>query len=393
MTPEELQKLIEDGEDSYTEFKTEAVHPQSLAEEIVAFANFKGGRILLGVDDDGGIAGVTRPDMDQIVVNVCRNLVRPPLIPDLTRVRVGDKLVWIVTIERGAEVYATTRGQHFVRMGASKQLPTLFELVRLLQNRRLMAYDETPAFDTTAADLDGDRINRYLARIGQAPLPGAPMECLPLLANLKLATPGTSTPTLAGFLAFGRGDRIAVQFPALRVATVHYAGNAPDATVVDKWDGDGALEEQIEGALLFLRRNMRVAERYSSTGQRQDVPEYDVRALREAVVNAVAHRDYTLLGAGIRVLMFADRVDILSPGGLPNTLTLENIRTIQYARNPLITSFLAGLGYMERRGEGIVRMERYCQEQGLPAPEFALDDPQQFRVTFFKAPAPLNTAD
>lgn len=384
MSPEDLCQLIQAGEDSYTEFKTEAVYPQSLAEEIVAFANFKGGRILIGVDDDGRIAGVTRPDMDQVVVNVCRNLVRPPLIPDLTRVRVADKVVWVVTIERGAEVYATTRGQHFVRMGASKQLPTLFELVRLLQNRRLLAYDETPAFDTTAADLDGDGINRYLARIGQAPLPGPPMECLTLLANLKLATPGTDVPTLAGFLTFGRGDRIAAHFPALRVAAAHYAGVTPDAAVVDKWDGVGALEAQIETTLLFLRRNMRVAERYLPTGQRQDMPEYDLRALREAVVNAVAHRDYTLLGAGIRVLMFEDRVDILSPGGLPNTLTLENIRTIQYARNPLITSFLAGWGYMERRGEGIMRMERYCLELGLPAPEFALDDPQQFRVTFFK---------
>lgn len=384
MSPEELLVLIGAGEDSHSEFKTEDVHPQTLAEEIVAFANFKGGRILLGVGDDGQILGVSRRDLDQMVVNVCRNNVRPPIVPDIERVRVGDKTVWVVAIERGAEVYATSRGQHFVRMGATKQIPTLFELVRLLQNRRLLAYDETPAFETDPSDLDGNKINRYLARLGQETLPGTPTDSAALLVNLKIIAPTTGTPTFAGFMTFARSQRVPVHFPAFRVAAAHYAGTQIGEPVIDKLDIEGTLDEQIETTLVFLRRNMRTAEQYQANGQRTDIGDYDMRALREAVVNAVVHRDYTLLGASIRVLMFHDRVDILSPGGLPNTLTLANIRTIQYSRNPILASFLAGLGYMERRGEGILRMIRYCQERDLPEPELALDDPVQFRVTFFR---------
>ncbi len=183
---------------------------------------------------------------------------------------------------------------------------------------------------------------------------------------------------------FARSQRVPAQFPAFQVTAAQYAGSQVGEPVIDKLDIVGTLDEQIEAALAFVRRNTRTAERYRTNGQRLDVSDYDLRAVREAVVNAVAHRDYTILGAAIRLLMFEDRLDILSPGGLPNTLTLENIRTIQYSRNPIIASFLAGLGYMERRGEGFLRMIRYCRESGLREPELALDDPQQFRVTFFR---------
>ena len=382
---EELGALIEHGEDSTVEFKRDDLSPDGLAREIVAFSNLEGGVILLGVADDGKIVGVQRPNIEEWVVNVCRQCCDPPIIPVINRIRVGDRLVLAVQVLRSREVVSTQRGRYFIRVGSTVQTPTKFELARLFQRAQFVRYDETPVYTATVAEIGLERVNRYLARLEQEPLEAGALALTDALVNLRITVRVEDRvyPTVAGMLAFGQEPRRHLDQAC--VMLVHYAGAVPGDQVLDSLDAAGTLAEQIEDTVAFVRRNMRVRSRLKNTRTtREDLSDYALLAVREAVTNAVAHRNYAILGARVRVRMFDDRLEVLSPGGLPNTLTLENIKTLQYARNSLIVSFLQGLGYMERRGEGILRMIRWSRENDAPSPAFELPDENLFQVTLYK---------
>ncbi len=382
---EELLALIEHGEDSTVEFKLDEIRASDLAREIVALSNLEGGVILLGVADDGQIVGVQRSNVEEWVVNVCRQHCDPPIIPVINKIKVGDKLVLAVQVSRSREVVSTQRGQYFIRVGSTVQTPTKFELARLFQRAQFVRYDETPVYTTTVDEIALDRVNRYLARLEQEPLEAGALALTDALANLRIAVRIEERiyPTVAGMLTFGKEPRR--HLDQTGVMLVRYAGREPGDEVLDSLDAAGTLDEQIEATVAFVRRNMQVRSRLTGEGvAREDLPDYPLLAVREAITNAVAHRDYAILGARARVRMFDDRLEVLSPGGLPNTLTLENIKTVQYARNSLIVSFLQGLGYMERRGEGILRMIRWSWENDAPPPTFELPDENLFQVTLFK---------
>lgn len=131
MTFEQLQSILMSGESSTVEFKTEDVRVESLAGEIVALANLAGGVILIGVEDDGAVQGVRRNDMETFIVNVCRNSIRPSILPQIEKMRYGDRLIYVITIEQGDAVYSTAAGKYFIRVGSTKQQPTQQELLRL----------------------------------------------------------------------------------------------------------------------------------------------------------------------------------------------------------------------------------------------------------------------
>ena len=328
---EELLALIEGGEDSIVEFKLDAIRPAHLAREFVAFSNLEGGVVLLGVDE---------------------------------------------------------YGRYYIRVGSTAQTPTKFELARLFQRAQFVHYDQTPVYAAGLDEIALERVNRYLARLGQESITAGRLGVAQALINLRICTSSEggnfeNSPTAAGLLAFGHRPRHFLDHCG--VTLVRYAGSEPDERVLDSLDIAGTLDEQIEGTVGFVRRNMRVASILSDEAPvRQEFPDYPLSAVREAITNGVAHRDYTIVGARVRVRMFDQRVEFLSPGGLPNTLTLENIKTVQYARNPLIVSFLQGLGYMERRGEGILRIIRWSAENNSPPPRFELVDQGLFQVTLYR---------
>lgn len=381
MSQEEiLLARIRDGEDSELEFKTEELHAESLASELVAFANAYGGMLLVGVNDEGEIIGTSRPDLADWVVNVCRHNIQPPLNPRLRWHHITGKRILMIEVKPGIEPYRTHKGIYYIRVGATKQIASNVELRRIFQNRGQVQFDESPIFNSMLDDIDLTRFADYYRRVYGAELDRRPSAIeLTLRKNgVLVATNGELLPSVAGLLTFGLEPQQYLRMSG--AMAVHYAGSEADSQEqLTRQELSGPLPKIIDQLVEFVRTHMPIPATKTST-QRQERPSYPLLAVREAVVNAVAHRDYSLTGARIRLLMFTDRLEIHSPGRLPNTQTLEDLGTRPpYARNQLIVGFLQRLGYIEFLGEGILTMRREMMQHNGTEPEFA-EIGEEFRV-------------
>jgi len=366
MKKSELIELIQNGESSKVEFKTEDVHPVSLAEEIVALANFEGGTILIGVDDNSTIVGCQREDIETFVVNVCRNNIRPSILPSIETVLVRGLKVVVLTIASGDTPHSTSKGLYYIRVGSTKQIPSQSELLRLFQKRNMMQFDETPVLKADPMEINRQKVNVYLSRLGQSLLSEEDDALLVReLINMSILTDidGTIRPTLAGLLAFGKRPQHI--FPAYTVLCGAYRGEDAASDVISEKNLSGTLGNLIEDAMSFFRMVIPQDTHLIEGVKRSDTYLFPIEALREGIVNAVCHRDYTITGSSVRLFVFNNRIEIRSPGGLPNTLTLDSIQFRQFTRNQVVASFLSGFGYMERRGKGILRIQKLCREYNI----------------------------
>jgi len=378
-----LRQLIKNGESSKVEFKTEDVHPVSLAEEIVSFANFDGGIILVGISDDGGIVGCENQNIEEFIINVCRNNVRPALIPVIERVILDDKIVYAVSISKEETACSTSKGLFFIRVGSTKQIPTRQELLRLFQRKNLLQFDETPVLKAKVESIDLNKIDTYLRQLGLTPLNrDEQTSFVHELLNLSIVVDidGKVYPTLGALLAFGKNPQS--YFPSYTILCGAYGGRDIVSPVIREKELKGSLDEIIENTMAFFRFTIAQDHTLEHKTRRKDTYRFPLEALREAVVNAVCHRDYTISGSAVRIFVFKNSIEIRSPGGLPNTLNLQSMHYRQFTRNQMVASFLAGYGYMEKRGKGILKMKKLCEEAGVGCNFSLLPDKSEFIVTF-----------
>ncbi len=380
-TPD-FDALLSEGESSYVEFKNAQVNPVSLAEEIIAFANSDGGTILIGVDDNGAISGVNAPNMEMQVINICRNNIRPSLIPRISKKIVNNLAILVVEVDSADTVYCTVQGKYFIRVGSTKQSPTQQELLRLFQRRRMITFDETPVLQAGIASIDMGKVDAYLLRMGVSILDIENADSIKNdLINLSiLSSVDSNHPSLAGYLSFGRHPQKV--YPSYTIMAGAYMGTDVTTVTVREKEITGSLDDLIEDAMAFFKLTLPQTFKMPDGIRREDRYAYPMMALREALVNAVAHRDYTISGSAIRIFIFENRVEIRSPGGLCNTMTLESLPYRQFTRNQNIASFLSGLGYMERRGKGILRMKKLAKEYDLDC-RFSLTPDQSELVVCF----------
>ncbi len=379
----DIQHLIKQGESSRIEFKTEAVHTISLAEEIVAFANMDGGTLLIGVDDSGQVTGCSPSKMEERVINICRHNIRPSLIPDIAVNQIDGKDVLVVNIKSGDAVYATAQGKYLIRVGSTKQAPTQQEILRLFQRRKRLQFDESPVLNASVQDINLSYVDAYLIRLGVTELDRENELALHRdLRNLSILSAFTPEPkpTLAALLAFSKHPQ--KQYPSYTIMCGAYQGNDLASKPIREKELTGSLADLIEDALAFLKLTMPQKSRLVDGVRREETYLYPIKALREAIVNALCHRDYTIEGSAVRLHLFDDRLEIRSPGNLPNTLTLDSLPYRQFTRNQAVASFLAGLGYMERRGKGIIRMQKFSAENGVTCRFSLTPDQAEFVVTF-----------
>ncbi len=413
---EEILMKIRLGEDSRIEFKemifagTKVRGPKAdhLADELSAFANAKGGALILGVaDKTREIIGIPQDRLDlaeTLVTDLVRDKVKPALYPSIERLELPGpdgrgRPVLKVTVDRSLFVHESPGG-YFYRVGSSKRRMDTEYLVRLVQQRsqsRLIRYDETVVLRATLEDFDDALVDRFRTVQTQDDRPH-------LMRKLGLASEddtGVLRPTIAGALLACRRpeDHLSHAF----IQAVAYRGKSLPGVVpgahyqLDAQDLTGPLDKQVERACHFVLRNMRVAA--TKDIGRHDLPQYDMTAVFEAVVNAVAHRDYSMSGSKIRLRLFADRLELYSPGSLANTMTVDSLQFRQAARNETITSLLAkcrvpeGLGgldtprstLMDKRGEGVqLIMERSRLLSGRE-PVYELFDDSELRLTIFEA--------
>ncbi len=391
MTADDILALLAAGEGLRCGFKRQIENPESLAGELVAFANTEGGTLLLGVDDAGAVVGVAEPAATfQTLTHVCRDRCVPPISPVIAEVAVGGTVVVALRVMpelNALKPYRTAGGRFYVRVGRDKQDATGRELVRIAQATGELHYDEGPVWGTSLDDLHLPALDTYHQLQLGLPLADhlaeSGMPLTRLLGNLRLAheVEGHWLLSVAGLLVFG----VAPQrfMPHSRVSAVAFAGVDEDADILDRREIQGRLPDIIEEARLFLDRNVAHPAREHGF-RREDIALYDARALGEAVVNAVAHRDYSLSGSQVRLFVFRDRIEVRSPGRPPNSVTLETIRLGVHAeRNRLIATLLTQLGHMSAIGTGVPRLiRRLSRELSGREPDFALVG-EELRVTIW----------
>ncbi len=419
MTDTELLRHIRLGEDSAWEFKSVNVaqgrvtYPNKgdLADELCAFANSRGGTMLLGVEDDRPrrITGIPLDELDAVetwVRNLCNDSIRPALNAHILKLELTNEegqstCLLRVDVERSLHVHEGPHG-YFRRIGSSKRKMQSDALARLFQERsqsRVIRYDESPVPDTTRADLDYALTQRFLRGQlseltgGKAPDPSTAAED-ELLRKLRILTSnddGAERLTLAGTLLCAEEPQR--WLPHAYIQAVSYAGERTDIDYqTDARDITGPLDRQVEGALHFVRRNMLV--RASKQTARIEKPQFSERAVFEALVNAVAHRDYSMAGARVRLHIFGDRIEMNVPGALVNTLTPDSLHLRQANRNELIVSLLArckapsGVGrthLMDRRGDGVPIIREECEALSGCLPEYSLIDEEELRLIIWAA--------
>ena len=396
---EEIKRQMRLGEDSHWEFKEivfagnvpKGPRRDDLADELAAFANTDGGVLLCGVTDNGDVQGMSREQMDeleQLLTEVCTDKVKPPIRPIIVRREIEeDKPLLLVHVPRG-DTQHDSPGGSYCRVGSSKRQMTTGERLRLAQQRaqsRFLWFDKQPVPGTGFGSLDESLWKPLLSAEGAA-APELALEKMGLLTNDEN---GTTRATVAGVLLCTRTPE--EWLPNACITATYYRGKDKASGQIDAQTITGPLNRQITEAVAFAVRNMRVGA-YKNPA-RVDLPQYSEKALFEAIVNAVAHRDYTIQGSKIRLSMFTDRLEINSPGNLPNNLTIDSMAVRQSTRNEALTSMLGripvesirGSGdrqfFMERRGDGVPIILRETKALSGKSPGYKLIDGSELVLT------------
>ena len=402
----ELARRIRLGEDSSLEFKSVVVagnrvrepDKRVFADELAAFANTRGGTAVLGVDDKTRrVVGIPLDDIDVVegwVQGICNDSVKPALDIDIYKLELkgASGIVPVIRIEIPRSLFVhRSPGGYFRRAGSSKRQMAPEALARLFQERsqsRMIRFDESVVPGTAPSDLDYALTRRFLREDGTEE--GATMTAARKL-RVVADDDGAARLTLAGVLLCTREPQR--WLPHAHVQAVSYAGERTDVEYqTDARDIGGPLDEQVAEALHFVRRNMLV--RATKSTARVERPQFSERAVFEALVNAVAHRDYSMAGARVRLHMFGDRLELYVPGALANTLTPDSLHLRQSSRNELIVSLLArcpaptGLGrsnLMDRRGDGLPIIRGETRSLSGRLPEYTLIDDSELRLVIWSA--------
>ena len=361
-TRDQILDQLRAGEDGRSEFKEVrfgdrgvlAPNTQDLAGELVALANAAGGGVFLGVDDSGAVRGIPPEQVDMVehwLLNIATHNCDPPIRLVIRKVLLpgaegDDKLVLLAEVPRGLYVHRTSGGRYYTRIGSTKQDLTPPELARLFQQRgREYVFDEQPVLAATVEDLNRNRLEAFFGRSPTIPW-------LDLLRNTRVIfqdEDGMDRPTVAGLLIFATEPTEFLTSGAIEAA--YYSGtrlSSDDLIHAERLAGP--VSDQIDAGIAFVARFM----------QTGDSPQYDIDVVDEAIVNAVAHRDYAIAGSKIRLFLFADRLELYSPGKLPNTITIDDMAYRTFTRNQLLVNFLSrihskrtGQVFLESRGEGV----------------------------------------
>lgn len=402
-TTEELLAQIRIGEDSSLEMKdlrfkgNRVVDPNStsMATEIAAMANTLGGVVVLGVDDKSheimGIPRLNLESAEEWIRGICADQIQPSVECPIRKLIVAEngeeRIIIRVDVPKSLFVHKTSAG-YYTRIGSSKRELSPEKLARLFQQRsqvRMVYFDEQPvpgtAFDTLSPPLWG-KFKSELTLDDER-------DFLSKIRLLTIDSDGAEVASVSGVLMASTAPEAFL--PNARIQAVCYRGTERDSAYqLDAQEITGPLDAQIDRACAFVFRNMKTAA--TKVLGREDIPQYSRRAVFEAVVNAVAHRDYSIYQSCVRLHMFADRLELFSPGTIPNSMTIESMPLRQFPRNGLLSSLLArcplgiarecGRQYiMDRRGEGVPIIIKETRALSGKSPVFKLIDGDELLLT------------
>lgn len=375
MLKSELFEIISNGESSGIEFIRDDIRSEQLAKEIVAMVNFQGGRVLLGVEDDGTISGLQRDSTEEWVMNVIRDKVDPVVLPFYEKIKINEeKYVAVITFPQGISkpyvVRHSGREEIYIRVGTTSRIATREQQMRLFELRGMLHTELLPVPGTDFENLDLVRLKNYLKDIIKDPtIPKTQENWISRLTGLGFMTEaaGENYCTIAGLVLFGKAPRKFLRQAGLRVfgfdsEDKEYRAlfdEILDAPLVGRWEikssekvliDPGIIERFIDLIKPFISEE---SDFIDMNFRRNDRWFYPLEAIREVFINALAHRDWTRF-VEIEIVSYANRLEVISPGALPNSMTIEKMIAGQRSpRNPIIMEVLRDYGYVDYRGMGV----------------------------------------
>lgn len=356
---------------------------RTLQKRLLHFLISRGGKIIIGIEDDYSISGLTGSNCEEWVMNICRTLVMTGVIPYYEEIQVDrGKRIAVVHIDMGfSKPYYVERGErrtYYIRVGSTSRE----ELSRLFQVSGSFHYDIAPVANTTIKDIDIDKVKKYFLTYREIKLEGlTDVEIKNILVNsdIMCSPDYGDVVTVGGLLLFGKNPQKFL--PNSGISFAFFMGENISNELLDRRIIEGDLPHLIDETVKTLQRNLKRPSKIKGLKRVEKILPKEV--FRETVTNAVAHRNYSI-GTDIRVYMFSNRIEIRSPGTLPNTVTIEKIKIGGYPfpRNPLIAQYLRDLRYIDKLGRGVQMIIRKTKELGLPEPELK-EEGEEFILTLF----------
>ena len=389
----DIELILRSPESKTVEFKRDLTSPDGVLRSIVAFANSAGGVLVVGVEDKTRrVVGSSSPLVDEEkLASLIADRIEPRLVPDIAIVPWRRTQLLVVNVQLSPlRPHRARLGNRsptaYVRLGSTNREADPQLVAQLQREAEGLSFDESPLVHLSATDVDLAAVRRAFA--GRRTINAKDLRTLRLITRHQ----GHDVPTVAGVVLFGsERDRTV---PDAWIQAGRFAG-ADRTDIIDTARFDGPPLEELDNVMHFIRRHTRNSIRIDGL-TRTEHPEYPLQAVREALVNAVAHADYSQLGAPIRVSIFADRLEIESPGVMPYGLTIDDVRSgLSRLRNHAIARVMNELELVEQWGSGIPRMTRACRDAGLAEPEF-VEVAGRLRVILrsgMTAPAAPNPAD
>ena len=368
METADLKQCITQGENDTTEFKEN--FDQEVIETAVAFANTDGGIILIGVSDGREIRGITiGKETLRDISNRISQATEPRVVLEIESVDMEGKSVLLIRIAECRIKPVSVKGVCYRRVGNSNRVMSPQEIAQMHLNTVGQNWDQLLVTSAGIDDIADKKVEWYLTRRETTRNVAKPqdMSLTALLRNID-GLSDEETPTHASILFFGKYPQRFFQNTQLRV--VRFKGTSVTHPVIDRLDCSGALWEMVDAAEEFIRKNIRLLSlRTSKSFQRDDKFEYPLEALREAIINALIHRNYQK-HSDVRVFIFDNRVEIINPGTFPEGVSPD--APVHEPVNPILSQFMYDVGFIERYGSGIKMMHRLCREWGNKEPRYEL---------------------
>jgi ATP-dependent DNA helicase RecG len=370
-----IKDLIKEGESETVEFKPSLSQTDKIMESISAFSNTNGGIIVIGVSDKGEVLGI---DIGKKTIESLANRIKqntdPIIYPSISVENVEGKNIIVIEVKESKSKPVFTVDKVYKRVGKSNQRVSSDELRKMALEGKKIYWDEEICEGANLEDIEEEKVRWYLERrevITKVKKPEK-MDIGTLLLNVSAAKKVNNgiKPTNAGILFFGKNPQRFILQSQLRSA--RFAGRTLTRDFLDRLDCSGALWEMVEVSEDFVRKNIRLfGFRTEYSFQRIDKLEYPIKAIREAIINALIHRNY-FEPADTRVVIFDDRIEIISPGPFPKGVTPEKPKHVPV--NPVLCQLMYDVGFIEKYGSGIYMINELCEEWGIPRPEYELSE-------------------
>ncbi len=374
-----IYDLISKGESKIIEFKELLPKNAQIEKTVCAFANRAGGHIIIGVKDKGEVVGVSNKlaeDYLERIPNIIHDTVYPMVIPEIYTYNVGNRKIVVIQIYPGSTppYYVKHIGRikgTYVRVGRTNKQADFELLDELERKRRNKAFDEDISREVDSGEIDN--IKRILENVLGKEINNKKLESLSLIEKVGEVLYTTNA-----------SEIIQGNMENCRIKCARFAGESV-VDFIDRKEYSGDIFSQLNSTLSFIKNHINMAGIIKGSGiKRQDIPEIPSEVLREAVINAILHRDYSISGSDIKVAVFNSKIEVVSPGGLPKTITIEDIYTGKSEiRNKVLSKIFLRAGIIEQWGSGIPRMRELCKQRGLDLPVIS-EEGLHVKLTIFR---------